>query len=159
MRGDQCTSADAAGFPVAGLLPTTDEVAAGEIAHALRFILPNDRMKAGVYVHPAGHAGGPTSDNPDAPPYGVRFRLAASFDETPFSESERVVLKALKTYGMLLADGGEIALTFADDRSSTAKWDALGVEARSFAAITPADFEVVDLGPEIPLTYDCVLNP
>jgi hypothetical protein len=159
MRGDQCTSADAAGFPIAGLLPTADEVAAGEIAHALRFILPNDRMKAGVYVHPAGHAGGPESENPDAPPYGVRFRLAASFDETPFSESERVVLKALKTHGMLLADGGEIALTFADDRFSAAKWADLGVEPQSFAAITPADFEVVDLGPEIEATYDCVLNP
>jgi hypothetical protein len=48
MRGDQCTSADAAGFPIAGLLPTADEVAAGTVAHALRFILPNARMEAGV---------------------------------------------------------------------------------------------------------------
>lgn len=159
MRGDQCTSADAAGFPVAGLLPTADEVAAGEVAHALRFILPNDRMKAGVFVHPAGHAGGPKSDNPDAPPYGVRFRLKPSFDESSFGESERVVLKALKTYGMLLSDGGEIALTFADDKFSTAKWETLGVEAGSFSDITPGDFEVVDLGPEIELNYDCVRSP
>jgi len=101
MRGDQCTSADAAGFPIAGLLPTADEVAAGRVAHALRFILPNDRMKSGVFVHPAGHAGGPASDNPDAPPYGVRFRLKASFDEGPFNASERVILGALKTHGML----------------------------------------------------------
>jgi hypothetical protein len=159
MRGEQCTSADAAGFPVAGLLPTADEVAAGEVAHALRFVLPNDRIKAGVYVHPAGHAGGPTSDNPDAPPYGVRLRLKPSFDETPFSASERVVLRALKTYGMLLSDGGEIALTFADDRLSARKWSTLGVEAGSFADIAPQDFEVVDLGPEIALTFDCVRNP
>ncbi|WP_214402943.1 hypothetical protein [Pseudonocardia lacus] len=104
----------------------------------------------------AGHAGGPTSDNPDAPPYGVRFRLAAAFDETPFSEGERVILRALKTHGMLLSDGGEIALTFADDAHTTAKWADLGVDARSFAGITPADVEVVDLGPEIEATYDCV---
>jgi hypothetical protein len=159
MRGDQCTSADAAGFPVAGLLPTADEVAAGEIAHALRFILPNDRMKVGVFVHPAGHAGGPKSDNPDAPPYGVRFRLKPTFDESSFGESERVVLKALKTYWMLLSDGGEIALTFADDKFSTAKWETLGVEAGSFSDITPGDFEVVGLGPEIELNYDCQRTP
>lgn len=159
MRGEQCTSADAAGFPIAGLLPTADEVAAGQVAHALRFILPNERMKAGVYVHPAGHAGGPKSDDPDAPPYGVRFRLKSSFDETPFNESERVVLRALKTYGMLLSDGGEIALTFADDRLSAAKWSTLGVEAQSFADMGPENFEVVDLGAEIGATFDCVRNP
>jgi hypothetical protein len=73
MRGEQCTSADAAGFPIAGLLPTADEVAAGKVAHALRFVLPNERIKEGVYVHPAGHAGGPRSDNPDAPPYPHGF--------------------------------------------------------------------------------------
>jgi hypothetical protein len=159
MRGEQCTSADAAGFPVAGLLPTADEVAAGEVAHALRFVLPNDRIKAGVYVHPAGHAGGPKSDDPDAPPYGVRLRLDPGFDESPFDESERVVLRALKTYGMLLADGGEIALTFADDRLSGSKWATLGVDAQSFAGIAPQDFQVVDLGPEIGVTYDCARNP
>lgn len=159
MRGEQCTSADAAGFPIAGLLPTADEVAAGVVAHALRFVLPNNRIKTGVFVHPAGHAGGPKSDNPDAPPYGARFRLRSSFDETPFSASERVILRALKTYGMLLSDGGEIALTFADDRLSAAKWGTLGVEAQSFATISPESFEVVDLGPEIGLTFDCVRNP
>jgi hypothetical protein len=158
-RGDQCTSADAAGFPIAGLLVTADEVASGEVRHALRFILPNNRMKEGVYVHPASHAGGPSSSDPDAPPYGVRFRLKADFDESPFNEGEKVVLRALKTYGMLLADGGSIALTFADDRYSTAKWDDIGVTPQSFASLAVGDFEVVDLGPEIDLTYDCVRNP
>jgi serine/threonine-protein kinase len=61
LRGPQCTSADAAGFPIAALTATADEVASGRIDHALRFILPNDRMKAGVYVPPATHAGGPQS--------------------------------------------------------------------------------------------------
>ncbi|HEY2744539.1 MAG TPA: serine/threonine protein kinase, partial [Polyangia bacterium] len=71
-RGDQCTSADAAGFPIAALLPTADEVAAGAVNHAIRFILPNARMKKDVYVHPASHAGGPSSSDANAPPYGVR---------------------------------------------------------------------------------------
>ena len=121
LRGDQCTSADAAGLPMAALIPTADEVAAGDVPHALRFILPNARMKKSVYVRPATHAGGPSSTNPDAPPYGVRFRLKASFDETPYNASARVILRAMKKYGMILSDGGNIALTFADDRLATAK--------------------------------------
>ncbi len=159
LRGDQCTSADAAGLPMAGLLPTADEVAAGEIQHALRFILPNTSMKKGVYVRPATHAGAPSSASPDAPPYGVRFRLKSAFDETPYSVNARIVLRALKKYGMFLSDGGNIALTFADDRTSTAKWAALGITSQTFSTIGVSNFEVVDLGPEIALTYNCVRAP
>ncbi|HVZ88828.1 MAG TPA: serine/threonine protein kinase, partial [Polyangia bacterium] len=159
LRGDQCTSADAAGFPIAALLPTADEVAAGAVSHALRFILPNESMAAGVYVHPATHAGSPSSPDASAPPYGVRFRLKAGFDVSAYNASEKVILAAMKKYGMLLSDGGTIALTFADDRTTTAKWADLGVTARSFAAITVDDFEVVDFSAEIPLTDDCVRNP
>jgi len=159
LRGEQCTSADAAGFPIAGLTPTADEVASGSVDHALRFILPNDRMKAGVYTHPATHAGGPESSEADAPPYGVRFRLKPDFDESGYNASEKVILQALKTHGMLLSDGGEIALTFADDRTSAAKWADLGIDAQSFSDIPVDAFEVVDLGPEIDLTYECVRNP
>lgn len=159
LRGEQCTSADAAGFPVAALTPTADEVASGTVNHALRFILPNDRMKAEVYVHPATHAGGPESAEADAPPYGVRFRLKADFDDSGYTEPQRVILEALKTHGMLLADGGEIALTFADDRTSAAKWADLGIDAQTFGDIAVDQFEVVELGEEIPLTYDCVRNP
>jgi len=159
LRGDQCTSADAAGLPMAALLPTADEVAAGEVPHALRFILPNPRMKRQVYVRPATHAGGPSSTDPNAPPYGVRFRLKASFNETPYTAAQKVILHALKKYGMILSDGGNIALTFADDRLSTAKWATLGIASNSFSSIAVSDFEVVDLGAEIPLTFNCVRNP
>ena len=159
LRGDQCTSADAAGFPIAALTVTADEVASGTVSHALRFILPNDRMKKDVFVRPATHAGGPESTNADAPPYGVRFRLKPGFDESSYSDSQKVILKALKTYGMLLSDGGQIPLTFADDRTSNAKWSELGIDAQSFSNIPVDQFEVVDLGQEIPLTYDCVRNP
>jgi len=157
-RGDQCTSADAAGFPIAALLPTADEVAAGEVKHAIRFILPNARMKKDVYVHPASHAGGPSSTDANAPPYGVRLRLKSAFDVTTYSAGEKVILGSLKKYGMLLSDGGNIAFTFADDRTSTAKWADQGITAQSFAAITVDDFDVVDLSAEIPLTDDCVRN-
>lgn len=159
LRGDQCTSADAAGFPIAALTPTADEVASGSVDHALRFVLPNDRIKEGVYVRPATHAGGPTSTDPDAPPYGVRLRLRADVDESGYTDSEKVLLTALKTYGMLLSDGGQIPLTFADDRDSAATWSQLGIDADSLRDITVDQFEVVDLGEEIPLTYDCVRNP
>jgi hypothetical protein len=159
LRGDQCTSADAAGFPIGALLPTADEVAAGAVNHAIRFILPNARMKKDVYVHPATHAGSPGSSDPNAPPYGVRLRLKASFDETPYGTGEKVILQAMKKYGLLLSDGGTVALTFADDRTSTAKWATLGVTALSFAAIGVDSFEVVDLTSDVALTDNCTRNP
>ncbi len=159
LRGDQCTSADAGGFPIAGLLPTADEVASGSVKHAMRFILPNARMKKAVYVHPASHAGGPSSTDPNAPPYGIHLRLKASFDESAFDAGEKTVLEEMKHYGMLLSDGGNIALTFADDRTTTAKWATVGVTAQSFEKVTVDDFEVVDYGTEVALTDDCVRNP
>jgi hypothetical protein len=159
LRGDQCTSADAAGFPIAGLLPTADEVAANAVNHAIRFILPNASMASMAYVHPGTHAGTPSNTDPDAPPYGVRLRLKASFDETPYDAGEKAILQAMKRFGMLLSDGGTIALTFADDRTTTSKWATVGVTSHSFTAIEVTDFEVVDLGPEIALTDDCVRNP
>jgi hypothetical protein len=65
----------------------------------------------------------------------------------------------MKTYGMLLSDGGTIALTFADDRTTQAKWQSVGVTALSFSALKVDDFDVVDLPAEIALTDDCVRNP
>lgn len=159
LRGESCTSADAAGLPIAALLVTADQVASGDIGHALRFILPNPSMKAGVYVHPATHAGAPSNPSPNAPPYGVRFRLKAGFDETPYNPAQKTVLHALKKYGMILSDGGNVPLTFSDDRLSSAKWAALGIDSHSFDPITPNDFEVVGLGPEFDKTQDCVRNP
>jgi hypothetical protein len=159
LRGDQCTSADAAGFPIGALLPTADEVAAGAVKHALRFILPNGQMRQHAYVHPASHAGSPSCTDANAPPYGVHFRLKSDFDESSFGAGEKVILEAMKTYGMLLSDGGQIALTFADDRTSTAKWATQGITAQSFESIAVDSFEVVDLGPEIALTDNCVRNP
>jgi hypothetical protein len=158
-RGDQCTSADAGGFPIAGLLPTADEVAAGAVNHALRFILPNPYMRKATYIHPASHAGSPSSADPNAPPYGVRFRLKPTFDDSSYNAGQKVIIAAMKKFGMLLSDGGTIPLTFADDRTSTAKWSNLGITALSFSAITVDDFEVVDFSAPIAVTNDCVRNP
>jgi hypothetical protein len=160
LRGEQCTSSDAAGLPVAALTPTADEVFAGEVPHALRFILPNARMAKGVYVHPATHAGAPSSTNTSAPPYGVRFRLKQSFDENKIpSQGGKVLAQALKKYGMILSDGGNIPITIASDKFSQHKWSEVGItNNQALSALTPDDFEVVDLGPRITLTYDCVRN-
>jgi serine/threonine-protein kinase len=161
VRGDQCTSVDAAGLPVAALTATPEEVFAGEVPHALRFILPNARMAKGVYVHPASHAGGPSSTNASAPPYGVRFRLKASFDESSLaSPGAKVLARALKKYGMILSDGGNLPLTMGSDTFAQHTWAEVGItDSHALAALTPDDFEVVDLGARIPLTYDCVRNP
>jgi serine/threonine-protein kinase len=153
LRGDQCTSADAAGFPIAPMLFTADEVAAGSIDHAIRFILPNDRLQRN-YVRPATH-GTNTTGGSDAPYYGVHLRLRADYDlSTLPSDGARVVAKALQTYGMYQADGGNIALTARDDRDSTAKWDGL-LDSHDLAALKVEDFDVIDHGAAIPLTFDC----
>src|SRR5262249_53688698 len=158
-RGEQCTSADAAGYPIAPLLFTADEVAAGSIDHAIRFILPNARIRKGEYVHPATPGTRATTGPADAPPYGARLRLRADFsmDRLP-NAAARVVAKALQKYGMLLADGGNIALTAQSDRFTRTKWSGL-LGSQDLAAIRPSDFEMVDGGERIPLTLDCVRNP
>jgi serine/threonine-protein kinase len=156
-RGEQCTSADAAGFPIAALLFSADEVAQGTIGHAIRFILPNDRIRLGQYVHPATHSGaGKGTPTPDRVPYGARFRLKSSFNLAGLpNEGARTVARALQRYGMFLADGGNIALTAQADTFTTAKWEGL-LGTRDLSMIAVNDFEMIDGGPRIPLTLDCV---
>ncbi|MDQ3366537.1 MAG: hypothetical protein M3680_14020 [Myxococcota bacterium] len=156
LRGEQCTSADAAGFPIAPLLFTADEVAAGEIKHAIRFILPNNRIRRG-YTRPATH-GTDTTGGPTAPPYGVHFRLRADYPvDTLPSEGARVVARALQKYGMYHADGGNIALTAQSDRHTTAKWAGL-IRPQDLYALKVEDFDVIDQGAMITLTLDCARN-
>jgi hypothetical protein len=157
MRGDQCTSADAAGLPIAPLLFSADEIASGSIDHAIRFILPNSRIRAGVFVHPASHAGAP-SGPAGTVPYGARLRLRADFPVTSLPAPAQVVARALQRYGMILADGGNVALTARDDRFTVHKWTEVGFDSHSLQAITAADFQVVDHAAPIALTYDCVRN-
>jgi serine/threonine-protein kinase len=159
LRGDQCSSADAAGFPIAPLLFSADEIAAGSIDHAIRFILPNDRVRASEYTRPATHGTRTTGDS-DAPPYGVHFRLRADYplEDLP-NDAARVVARAMQRYGMYHADGGNIALTAQSDRFTTAKWSDVGLEPRDLSMLRVEDFEVIDHGPTIPVTFDCVRAP
>ncbi|HSA33520.1 MAG TPA: hypothetical protein P5077_07335 [bacterium] len=158
-RGDQCTSADAAGYPIAPLLFTADEVVSGEIAHAIRFILPNQRIRNGVYVHPATHSTNATAGGVGTIPYGARLRLKSTFnvDALP-SEGAKVVARALQKYGMFLADGGQIALTGRSDRTTTAKWDGL-LDPHDLSSLKVTDFEMVEGGDRIPYTGDCIRIP
>jgi serine/threonine-protein kinase len=158
-RGEQCTSADAAGYPIAPLLFTADEVAAGVVPHAIRFILPNARIRNGEYVHPATHSTGATSGGPDAPPYGIRLRLRSDFPLNSLpNDAARTVARALQKYGMFLSDGGSVALTAQSDRFTTAKWaDLMG--PHDLNAIQVTDFEMVEAGPRIPYTGNCQRTP
>ncbi len=159
LRGDGCTSADAGGFPIAAMLFTADEVYAGEIPHAIRFILPNQRIRGGdVYVHPGTHTTGATSGGPDLPPYGVRFRLRADYPLSNLSPGAQVVARAMQKYGLFLADGGNIALTAANDQFTTHKWADVGVDSHALDAIQASDMEVVDMGTPVS-AGDCVRKP
>jgi hypothetical protein len=152
LRGDQCTSADAAGFPIAPLLFTADEVKAGHIDHAIRFILPNNRVKRG-YVRPATH-GTSTTGISTAPSYGVHLRLRADYPIANLPPGAQVVARAMQKYGMYHADGGNIALTAQSDRHTAAKWSGL-LGSTDLAALKVTDFEVIDHGAAITLTGDC----
>jgi hypothetical protein len=101
LRPDTWTSADAAGLPILPGLVRYDEVASGVINHALRFTV--DESQNG-FIHPATHQAG--VNNPADPPMGLRLRLKASLDLSPFHGESLVILTALKKYGMLLADNG-----------------------------------------------------
>jgi len=109
-------------------------------------------------VHPATHAGGPTGPE-DAPPMGVRFRLKASYDLSQLSPEAQVVARAMQKYGMFLSDGGNIAITAQSDQDTKAKYVDLDFDSHSLRALKVTDFEVVDMGTPIQLTYDCVRNP
>jgi hypothetical protein len=103
LRPDDWTSADAAGLPIYPGLARYDEVAAGVIAHALRFTVPVTRI--GVHLYPARHDAG-SSNDAAAPPMGLRLRLKAGVDISGYGPQSRVILTALKRYGMILADNG-----------------------------------------------------
>src|SRR5690242_16359617 len=96
------TSADAAGLPILPGLARYDEVAPGEIDHALRFTAP---CTAPRYVYPARHEAS-TCHGASLPPMGLRVRLKASVNISGLPYQARVVAQALKRYGMILADNG-----------------------------------------------------
>lgn len=135
LRPDGWTSADAAGLPILPGLVRYEEVAAGEIRHAIRFTVPQTRR---AYVWPATHYASRLTDG-RYPPMGQRFRLRANYDLSGFSRDAQVILQALKTYGMILADNGSSwYLSGAPDE----RWD--NDRLHELSRVRGADFEAVD---------------
>jgi hypothetical protein len=135
LRPATWTSADAAGLPIFPGLARYDEVAAGSIDHALRFTASKTRR---AYVYPARHYASSLTD-PALPPMGLRVRLRASFDTSGFPVQARVILDALKRYGMVVADNGSdwFISGVPDTHWSN---DAL----HTLGQVKGSDFEVVD---------------
>ena len=135
LRPSTWTSADAAGLPILPGLVRYEEVFAGEIAHALRFTAPQTRN---TFIWPARHQ---ASSLPDLkyPPLGQRFRLKQSVDISGFGPNVQVILRALKKYGMFLADNGSSwYLSGAPD----SRWD--DNELHQLGQLHGSDFEAVD---------------
>lgn len=135
MRPDGWTSSDAAGLPIFPGLVRYDEVfEQKEIRHALRFTVKKTRR---AYVFPARHYASSETD-PNLPPMGMRLRLKASYDISQFSPAIKVILRALKKYGMFVADnGGNLFLSGAPDM----RWS--DEDLSKLKIVTAADFEVV----------------
>ncbi|MFI5168295.1 MAG: hypothetical protein ACHQQS_16935 [Thermoanaerobaculales bacterium] len=135
LRPATWTSADAAGLPILPGLARYDEVAAGEIRHALRFTVVHTRNE---FIWPARHQASSSSSS-SYPPMGQRFRLKASFDLSRFSHTLQVILLALKRYGMFVADNGSNwYISGAPDE----RWD--NDELHLLNQVHGSDFEAVD---------------
>ncbi len=137
LRPEGWTSADAAGLPILAGLVRYNEVAAGAVLHALRFTMSRT---AHAHIHPATHDAG-NSTATYAPPMGLRLRLKASFDLTPFHGESLVILRAMKHYGLILADNGsDFFFTGATD----SHWDDDDLDA--IKSVPASAFEVVKTG-------------
>ncbi len=131
------TSADAAGLPIFPGLARYDEVAAGAITHALRFTVPTSRR---AYVAPASHWAS-SNTSASAPPMGMRVRLKASVNISGYPAQSKVILQALKTYGMILADNGS---TWFMSGAPNPGWD--NTDLQSLNGIKGSDLEVIQMG-------------
>jgi hypothetical protein len=138
LRPEGWTSADAAGLPIFPLLARYDEVRAGRIDHALRVTVP--RTQAG-YIHPATHYASSSTD-PALPPMGLRLRLSASFDLSSYHGQALVILRALKRYGLIVADNGSSwYITGAPDP----RWNDADLD--QLKRVPGSAFEAVSSGP------------
>jgi hypothetical protein len=129
------TSADAAGLPIFPGLARYDEARRGVIDHALRFTVQRTRR---AYVYPARHYASSLTD-PNLPPMGLRVRLKSSFDVRPFPRQARIVLIALKRYGMLVADNGS---DWYISGAPSPGWS--NDQLHTLGRVKGSDFEVVD---------------
>jgi hypothetical protein len=129
------TSADAAGLPILPGLARWADAATGQIDHALRFTASQTRR---AYIYPARHYASDATD-PSLPPMGLRVRLKASVDISRFPPQARIVLVALKRYGMILADNGS---PWYISGAPSPHWS--NDQLHALGSLTGSDFEVVD---------------
>jgi hypothetical protein len=134
LRPDGWTSADAAGLPIFPGLIRYDEVAAGQLEHAIRVTLDSTRN---AWLHPASHCAGDSS-SAAAPPMGLRLRLKAGYGLGDFSGPARTIAEAMKRYGLIVADNGS---NWFFSGSSDRRWDDENLN--QLKAIPGSAFEVV----------------
>jgi serine/threonine-protein kinase len=156
LRGLSCSSANAAGLPYIPLLVTPGEIKEGVIRHALAFTLPNAWVRRDLYVRPATHnplrsAGWGNAESAPGTPmlYGSRFRLRGDFTiDSQWPAALRVILQALKDYGMFHIDGGARMIITSNDALSAHSWEDPEIQLNPFdltgkAGLNWADFELV----------------
>lgn len=136
LRPESWTSADAAGLPIYPGLIRYDEVQSGEITHAIRFTAQQTQK---AYIWPARHHASSLTSN-QYPPMGQRFRLKSNFDISSFSPEIKVILRAFKRYGIILADNGS---DWYISGSPDTRWD--DDILRELINVQGSDFEAIDI--------------
>ncbi len=135
LRPATWTSADAAGLPIMPGLVRYEEILAGQITHAIRFTAPRTQR---LYIWPARHYAS-TNTSAALPPMGARFRLKANFDISGFSPNVQVILRAMKKYGIILADNG---LAWEMQFAADPRWN--DSELVTMRAVVGTNLEAVD---------------
>jgi hypothetical protein len=138
LRPEGWTSADAAGLPIFPLLARYPQVREGRIDHALRVTV--SRTQAG-YIHPATHLAS-SSEDASLPPMGLRLRLKAGFDLSPYRGQALVILRALKRYGLIVADNGS---SWYIGGASDPRWSDEDLD--QLKTVPGSAFEAVSTGP------------
>jgi hypothetical protein len=118
-----------------------EEIVKGKIDHPIRFTLKSSKVTK-AYIDPARHKVNGTNTNAAAPtPMGMRMRLRADFDISGFSATNKIILEALKKYGLILADiGSDLFITGAPDE----RWN--NDDLQKLGQLKAGDFEVVQMG-------------
>lgn len=139
-RTEGYTSADAAGMPILPCLLRYEEVLTGTIDHCIRFTLSKPKVYKG-YISPASHKVNGTGTLGLSLPMGARLRLKQTFNTSSYVPNIQVILNAMKTYGIILADiGSDMFISGSPD----SRW--LDSEVQSLKTLKATDFEVIQMG-------------
>jgi hypothetical protein len=137
LRPDGWTSADAAGLPIFPGLVRYEEILKGVVDHPIRFTLPSAKVKP-AYISPARHKVNSSGGQYSSLPFGARIRLKAGFDISSYSATNQIILRAMKKYGLILADiGSNLYITGAPDE----RWN--NDDLQKLGQVHGSDFEVV----------------